>query len=90
MELLQSLTPQPQGHDYIQTSAAPTTSTATQTLLTSDDIKRLEDQAAVPPPATPVDDFVSSAILGSDERVNFYTGIPSTSMLNGKYMFSNF
>ena len=53
--------------------------------MTHQDIESLE-QAAVSPPVNPLDDFVSSAVLGSDERVNFYTGIDSKAILQGNFL----
>ena len=78
-------TPQPEDHDYLNTTPVPMFSTASQTDMTHQDIKSLE-QAAVSPPVNPLDDFVSSAVLGSDERVNFYTGIDSKAILQGNFL----
>ncbi|XP_034025423.1 uncharacterized protein LOC117509916 [Thalassophryne amazonica] len=83
MKLLQvtCVTPQPQGHDYVHTDVSPTTSTATQTLLTCETIKQLEDLAGIPPSKSSLDDFVSRTVLESDDRVNFDACIKPSSTL---------
>ena len=78
-------TPQPKDHDYLNTTPVLVFSTASQTDLTSHDMESLEEQAAVSPLVDPLDDFVSSAVMGSDERVNFYTGIDSIAILQGNF-----
>ncbi|XP_077862179.1 uncharacterized protein LOC144343540 [Saccoglossus kowalevskii] len=74
--------PNPQDHDYISYHQASTSTKSTQTLLTAADICRLEVKSTTPS-KTPVEDLIDSTILGSDERVNFYTGIQSKTMLQG-------
>ena len=75
-------------HDYMRTSAPKMKSfatTTTQTTLTVQDIEKLEAAASTSEPK-PGEEFVAAA-TESDERVTFYTGIPSVSLLNGQYRY---
>ena len=73
-------------HDYIHTSAGNMKSfgtSSTQTSMTVEDIEKLEAKVSSSLPK-PGEQFVAAA-TESDERVHFYTGIPSVSLLNGQY-----
>ena len=73
-------------HDYIHTSAPKMKrfgTSSTQTSMTVEDIEKLESNASSSLPK-PGEEFIAAA-TESDERVNFYTGIPSVSLLNGQY-----
>ena len=74
-------------HDYINTSSPKMKSfgtSSTQTSMTVEDIEKLEWKASSSLP-NPGEEFVAAA-TESDERVKFYTGIPSVSLLNGQYI----
>ena len=73
-------------HDYVHTSAPKMKSfgtSSTQTSMTVEDIEKLEAKVSSSLPK-PGEQFVA-AVTESDERVNFYTGIPSVSLLNDQY-----
>ena len=62
----------------------PTTSQAVQTEMTLDDLSRLEEIAAKPPPKTVAQETVGF-VTESDERINFYTGLESKNILQGNF-----
>ena len=63
----------------------PTTSQAVQTEMTLDDLIRLEEIAAKPPPKTVAQETVGFIVTESDERINFYTGLESKNILQGNF-----
>ncbi|XP_070538225.1 uncharacterized protein [Ptychodera flava] len=80
--LLQSWvgTPQPIDHDYLHSAVPNLVSIASQTDLTLEDIDHLECLAKS---SSPPGQNIVDAITKTDERVNFYTGIQSRSLLEG-------
>ena len=77
-------TPQPSpDHDYLQTTKPKHADVSVQTSMTMDDISALE-QVEIPKLRQPGEDVVSFA-TETDERVNFYTGVPSKAILKGLF-----
>ncbi|XP_022101002.1 uncharacterized protein LOC110984796 [Acanthaster planci] len=78
--------PQPMDHDYLHTSLPTMIDRCVQTVMTMEDLDELEHQAKSihehqPLPGQDVVDCATE----SDERVNFYTGLTSKSLLQGVY-----
>ena len=75
---------QPIDHDYICTASPTLVDTAVQTSMTMEDIKVLEDSHLTQLSTSPGEDVVGCA-TETDERVNFYTGLPSKNILHGMF-----
>ena len=79
------VTPKPhERHDYLETSSPKYVDAQCETDLTMEAIAEMEQKSKQPISQSTVKEIVNCA-TETDERVNFYTGIPSREVLYGKF-----